>query len=152
MSVCSVSYKYIHTHRYIYLYILGLYFQRTNVSHHNHRSIMRTPPSVSIHHRNINYSPSSNTIRSRKSIESPYTSLGSAHSSYTSIKHGNYDINYGSLRAKAEKANVLHNTRSKGLFSFILMRSRQKAICCMEHIVVKFPCFVQALKILETVF
>lgn len=45
-----------------------------------------------------------------RSIESPYTSLGSGRSSYVSIKQATYST----LRAKAEKASSLHESKSKG--------------------------------------
>ena len=46
-----------------------------------------------------------------RSIESPYTSLGSCRSSYASIKPNSYS----SLRARSLKANAQHESKSKGI-------------------------------------
>ena len=58
------------------------------------------------------HSPLLQTVRA-KSVESPYTSLGSAHSSYASIRQQPNGL-YSSLRAKAERANAMHESKSKG--------------------------------------
>jgi len=48
-----------------------------------------------------------------QSVGSPYTSLGSGPSSYASI-HKPHPL-YGTLRAKAEKANAMHESKSKAV-------------------------------------
>ena len=61
---------------------------------------------------NINH----NAFETTRSIESPYTSLGSCRSSYVSIKPNSYS----SLRAKYMRASVQHETKTKGIIYKIL--------------------------------
>lgn len=75
------------------------------------------------------HSPVVRSVRA-KSVESPYTSLGSAHSSYASIRQQPNGL-YSSLRAKAERANAMHESKSKGInyygslqiFNFVFIRN-----------------------------